>query len=476
MSTEVTVLGQGESDGMGVKTEHPAYSAYKGRWRRMGDVLEGQDVVAETGKTYLPKPGGIRDLEASDDHKNKLAAIEEWRAYKERATFPTWTRDAVRSMSGLVRKLDQDVKLPSKLEYLKESATGDGFTLEQLHVRIVAETLSYGRCVLWVDVDKDGKAYIATYDALSFINWKESKGTEGNELKLAVLRESKETGGEFSHQCEDTWRVASLDENGNLMVRLFSESDMNPEPIEMTAFGGKPLKSIPLVVVGSRDNAPDVDDIPLEGMALAALQFFRVSADYYKSLHMSSHPILVVKGSKISSDNGTVDTGPAVAWDIPADADVKYVEAPGNGIAQQREEMNMLKSSAMEVGAKAMDTSGAESGEARKARQDDQRATLATCVTTAAQGIERALRYCAEIMGANAEEVSYNVKPDFSAHDVDSQMVGQLQAMVNAGYIAPSSLFDYIRTGKMPEHDYEDEILAIQAQRAIGGNPADAEE
>lgn len=474
--SDVQVLGQGkEVSGLGVQTEHPDYSAYKKRWLRIYDVLEGQDVIAAPGKPYLPKPGGIRDLERSERFEDREIATEEWNSYKGRATFPTWTRDAVRSMSGLVRKLDQDVKLPSRLEYITESATGDGFTLEQLLVRVVAETLSYGRCVLWVDVNDQGNPYIATYNALSFINWKESKGTSGSELKLAVLVEKKETGDEFSHLSEDTWRVISFDENGNVIVRVFDENTSNPEAISPRAFGDKPLKSIPLVVVGSRDNAPDVDDIPLEGMALAALQYYRVSADYYKTLHMSSHPILVVKGSRISTDNGTVDTGPAVAWDIPADADVKYVEASGQGAERQRAEMDRLKSSAMEIGAKAMDTSGAESGEARKARQDDQRATLATCVTTAAQGIERALRYCAEYLGIDPGEVQYNVKPDFEAHDVDPQMIAQLSALVTSGVISPESLFNYIRTGKMPEHDYADEILQIESAQGTIGNPEDRE-
>lgn len=461
--------------GAGVKTEHPDYARYKYRWMRMHDVLEGQDEVSQPGKPYLPKPGGIRDFEKSEDPEDRRAAEEEWLAYKSRAMFPTWTRDAVRSMSGLVRKLDEDVALPPSLEYILESATGDGFSLEQLFVRIVSETLSYGRCALWVDVDEAGKPYIALYDALSLINWKESKGREGGELSLSVLAEQEDGKNEFGHDYTPRWRVATLDDRGNLLVRIFREENATPEEVQPLAFGAKPIKSIPLVIVGSRDNSPDVDDIPLEGMALAALQYYRVSADYYKTLHMSSHPILVVKGSRISNDNGTVDTGPALAWSVPADADVKYVEAPGTGAEKQRKDLDILKTMAMEIGAKAMDTSGAESGEARKARQDDQRATLATCVTTAAQGIERALRYCAEFVGEDPAEVRYNVKPDFDAHDVNPQMIAQISALVTAGYISPESLFDYIRTGKMPEHDYADELLRIESAQGAIGNPDDRE-
>lgn len=455
----------------GYKTQHPQYMQYEKRWKRMADVTEGEDVIKEKDTLYLPKPGGLRDLEG----ENRKEANEEWQAYKQRATFPTWTRDAIRAMTGLVRKLDADIDLPKQLEYLKESATGDGFTLDQLYVRVVSEVLTYGRVALWVDIDNEGKPYIATYDALSLVNWKEGKGSSGNDLKLAVMLEREEKGDdEFSHESYNVYRVASLDENG-LKVRLFRESTAAVEAVEIepTAFGGKRIDDIPLVIVGSRDNAPDVDDIPLEGMALNSIKFYEESADYYKALHMSSHPILVAAGAET---DGVIKTGPGLCWQTRADAKVYYVESTCEGIDKHRAAMDALKNGAVEIGARAMDTSGAESGEARKARQDDQRATLSTCVTTAAQGIERALRYCAQFAGLEADDVHFNVKADFNAHDVDPQMVAQLSALVTSGVISAETLYEYIRTGKMPEHDYTEELTKVQATMGTIGNPADAED
>lgn len=479
------------STGTGYRTTHPEYMAYVDRWKRMRDVIEGEDTIRRKGDLYLPKPGGIRDMyeealstmldESKKGKSGQSAGVtrrqadEEWRAFLGRAQFPTWVRDSIRAMAGLVRKLDEEVELPASIEYLKESATGDGFTLEQLFVRIVIETLTYGRCALYVDIDETGRPYIALYSAFSLINWKESKGRDGNELRLVTLLEESEKGDdEFSHDTVNQWRVVSLDANGDCIVRVFSENGdivntVDGEIAKPMAFGAKPIKNIPIVVVGSRDNAPDVDDIPLEGMALASLAYYRVSADYYKALHMTSHPQLCTFGAEVD----TLVGGPGLVWGMAADARVEYVEASGSGIEKQRYDMERQKQQAAEIGARTMDASGVESGDARKARQDDQRATLSTVVTTASQGIERALKYAAEMAGVNPDEVSYNVKPDFDAHDVDSNMVGQLSSLLTMQAISPETVFEYLKTGKMPDRDYSDELMLIRDQSGTLGNPSD---
>lgn len=56
----------------------------------------------------------------------------------------------------------------------------------------------------------------------------------------------------------------------------------------------------------------------------------------------------------------------------------------------------MHKNAALEAGAKVIDTNSQESGEARRARQDDQQASLHSIVTCAAAAIEQAIKYAAQ--------------------------------------------------------------------------------
>lgn len=124
--------------------------------------------------------------------------------------------------------------------------------------------------------------------------------------------------------------------------------------------------------------------------------------------------------------------------------------------------MQDQKSSALEAGAKVMDTSQQESGEARKARQSDQYASLASVVTTVAEGVEQVLTYIAELIGAS-DEVTFSVKPEFSAFAVDTAMLQQLVNWATMGKISDQTVWDYLQTGKIPERAYDDERLLINS-------------
>src|SRR5690554_4735691 len=126
--------------------------------------------------------------------------------------------------------------------------------------------------------------------------------------------------------------------------------------------------------------------------------------------------------------------------------------------------MDDQKNAALEARAKVMDIGGTESGEARKARQNDQHATLHSMVVTAAEGVEQGLRYLADWLGFDEKQVSFTVKPDFTSVGVDSQLAAQLLTAAQAGIISHDSFWLYISTGKLPERDWESELELISQQ------------
>ncbi len=72
-----------------------------------------------------------------------------YKGYVSRARSPLWVQDSLRTMIGLVSKLNPEINLPSTLMAgLSENATNDGFGLKQLFTRVVLELLEYGRCGL----------------------------------------------------------------------------------------------------------------------------------------------------------------------------------------------------------------------------------------------------------------------------------------------------------------------------------------
>ncbi|MEI2416206.1 DUF4055 domain-containing protein [Orrella sp. JC864] len=449
---------------MPVTTPHPDYIRADPDWTLMDDALEGERAV-KARNSNLPKPSGMAEAEKLDSNNSYLYA-----AYTERAVYPHWVKDGLRTMVGLVSRLQPEIELPERMADMELNATADGFGLRQLFLRVVAATLAYGRKVLLTDVDAAGRPYIALYGARDAINWKTAGlDVDGRQdLVLAVLKESrpKDVADEFSHEAETVYRVLDM-VGGGYRVRVMRDNgSLVEEEARPGMYGadGKPAKHLsylPIIFCGSIDNAPSIDEIPLLTMAKAAQKYYQLSADYHYALHQTAHPQPWISG--LSGEKTLRVAGPAAAWvfDNP-EASCGYLEISGTGIEAQRTAMEEQRNAALEAGARVIDTRGAESGDARRARQDDQHASLHSVVMTAAEAIEQALRFAAEWIGADPEKVKFTVKPDFGSRTVDPAVSAQLLQAAMAGKISNESYWLYLSTGKLPEHDYQVEAVRIE--------------
>lgn len=213
---------------MAVTDKHPQYIAAQKSWEIMRDAVAGEEQIKQAQTKYLAKSAGMIEAEKQGDTTGEI-----YKAYLSRAQYPLWVQDALRTMIGLVSKLEPNIVIESSLlKGLIENATNDGFGLKQLFIRICSELLEFGRCGLLVDVDGAGVPYFALYDALSIINWKENSIGGRKDLKLLVLEEQFENSeDEFGHDTKTVHRVLSM-VDGALTVRLFDgsvEEDKTPD-------------------------------------------------------------------------------------------------------------------------------------------------------------------------------------------------------------------------------------------------------
>ncbi len=460
---------------MPVQSTNPDFDAHIDEWRMMDDALEGECAIKRNQRN-LPKPSGMVEAEKQDGQGNAYLYLN----YTARAQYEHWVRDSLRSMMGLVSRLIPEVKLPTGLKSLEENATADGFGLTQLFLRIVRQAISHGRVPLVVNVDDAGQPYFATYAVRNAINWDTADQGGRQDLVLSVFREfRKKAEDRYSHDCQTVFRefymegevcyTAVRNEVGQLLE--------DERPLGTVGTGNqlvRGLEYIPVIYCGSTDNSPDVDEIPLLTMARAALKSYQLSADYFTALHQTSHPQPWVSGI---DDNVELSvTGPSAAWVLGENGQCGYLEFQGAGVQAVRTAMADQKSAALEAGAKVMDVSGTESGEARKTRQNDQHATLHSIVITAAAAIEQALRYAAEWTGYNPEEVVFTVKPEFTTQEVNAQVLAELQKSVMAGTISAVTYWQYLTTGKLPERAYDEEAELISDERESAGIDLDKDD
>lgn len=445
---------------MPVQTHHPDYDAHLAEWAMMDAALAGESAI-KADSSNLPKPSGMIEAERID-RKNAVL----YKNYTQRAQYELWVKDSLRAMMGLVSRLVPEIELPAGLKDMEENATDDGFSLRQLFMRVVRQSVTHGRVPILVNVDDKGKPYITTYKATSAINWDLGNIGGRQDLVLAVFVETrrKDAGDEFSHDTVQVYRVLALRDGACITYVADKEGIIvEDERVLGTSGGGgrlaKALPYIPVIYSGSTDNGPDVDEVPLLSMARAALKSYQLSADYFTALHQTSHPQPWVSGLDENADLRV--TGPSAAWDLGPNGSCGYLEFQGAGIEAVRQAMSDQKNAALEAGAKVMDVSGTESGEARKTRQNDQHATLHSIVVTAAEAIEQALRYAADWTGRDPGQVKFTVKPEFIVPEIDPQVLAQLQQAVLAGGVSWDSYWAYLTLGKLPEHGYDEEAALV---------------
>ncbi|HEM6870766.1 TPA: DUF4055 domain-containing protein [Providencia stuartii] len=440
---------------MAVTDKHPQYLAAKKSWQIMQDAIAGEEKIKESGETYLPKSAGMVEAERLGDSGKKIYA-----GYVNRAQYPLWVQDSLRTMIGLVSKLNPEIRIPNKqLQGVEENATSDGFGLKQLFIRVVRNLLVYGRCGLLIDVDKDGVPYFALYDALSITNWKENSVGGRKDLNLVVLEEQfNNSEDKFGHDTKTVYRVLEL-VNGKLVISLHDGDSIDDRTPRL---GKDLLNFIPFIFCGTTDNTSEVGSVPLLTMAKAALKSYQLSADYYQSLHHTAHPQPWVSGLG-DGDHITI-TGVMAAWDLPKDAQCGYLEITGVGIDKTKAEMDAQKNAALEAGAKVIDTKAQESGEARRARQNDQHASLHSMVMCAAEAVEQGLKCMAIWLNFNPDDYAFTVKPDFNNATYDIDLTRQLYEGALAGKISFQTYWEYIGTGKLPDIDYKEELLRVEAE------------
>lgn len=452
---------------MSVTTTHPDYDERLREWRIMDDALVGESAIKSKGELYLPKPSGMVEAERANPDNAYL-----YGSYRARAQYEHWVRDNLRTSMGLATRLKPEVSVPKQMEPYLSTITDDGYSINQLYLRVIRQSLTHGRTPIIVDADNDGTPYIVTTRAEAAINWKLSDIDGRRDLALAVFGEAipKQGEDEFSHETEIAYRVYRLID-GVCHTQLVSEAGEVIEeerPIGMSDTGGNILRGLPFLPIiysGSTDNSPDTDEVPLLSMARAALKSYQLSADYFTSLHFTSHPQPWVSG--LDDDTEISVTGPSAAWNLGFEGKCGYLEFQGHGINAVKEAMTAQRMAAAESGAKVLDTGAVESGESRKTRQSEQHASLDTIAITAAEAVEQALRYIAQWLGckdSEIEEIRFTVNPDFSNPDIDPMVSRTLLDSVQQGVISADAYWQYITLGKLPERSYLEERDFIETQ------------
>ncbi|WMT92798.1 DUF4055 domain-containing protein [Pelagibacterium sp. H642] len=150
---------------------------------------------------------------------------------------------------------------------------------------------------------------------------------------------------------------------------------------------------------------------------------------------------------------GAVITIKQGSGDEAARPDVKYVGPAGTGIGAHRVAMQDERQNAAQAGARSFNSAEhrtAESGDALRIRFAAETVTLTSIAQSSAQGLEKALRNIAVMIGQAPERVTVNPNLSF----VDATMTpAEAEALVRvwqSGAISYQTLYENLQRGEIP--------------------------
>lgn len=422
--------------------------------------MAGQAHVKEGGETYLPMPSGFKSL--SD---KGVAAYD---AYRIRADVPDWMATTVGAMTGIAHGKEIGIQIPPALEYLEENADGRGMPIEAFHRRITRNILAFGRYGVLADAPSTGgDPYLVGYAAEAIINW---------DNDFFVLDETYNKRVGYGWEKTARFRVLEL-VDGRLVSEIHEglpNGAMQPSGTYLpSALGGAGLDFIPFAAANARDVLPAIETPPLIGVANAMISHYRLSADYRHQLFMSGQETLVAINGLAPSmvGAGVVHSMTGADGVTP---DLKYVSPSCSGIEAHKEAMDAQRQSAIQAGARMLESSetgsAQESGHARSLRFASETANLLSVVQTSCALLERALRFAAMMRGLDPKDVVVSAPVELLDTTMTAAEAQALTAVWQAGGLSWETYHENLKRGGIAssERSAEEEMRLIDDERAAG--------
>jgi hypothetical protein len=482
---------------MAVDAKHPRWSMRLALWTQMRDTYHGEHAVKAMGQTYLPATPGM----ALDGLGANQKGLREYEAYKTRAVFHDFVREAVQNLVGLLHREPATIELPPEMEPMRESATAEGEGLLALLRKINEAQLTYGRFGMLLEApDGEGPAalpYIAPYNAFSIINWDVGRREQGRErLELVVLDETEsERIDGLTWQDTAKHRVLALASEAEAPSSGQTEGELarpavgeyvvattrdsrEPAASEFMApqIAGVKLDFIPFVFVNVNDVVATPGDVPMIGLSNLSLTIYRGEADFRHSLFMQGQETLVVTGADETDvgegdGDGQLRVGGGARIDLPMGGDAKYVGVSGAGLGEQAKALEADKEAASERGARLLPTrdGSAASGESLRVRVAAKTPTLTGIARAGAEALQEILRMAATWRGLNPEDVVVTPNLDFADADVGPEQLVQLVSAKNMGApLSRKSVHRWMLKNDMTEMAFDDEEAELETEEPLG--------
>jgi len=438
--------------------------------------------VKSKGALYLP-PTKAHILDGYGKGYETVGQ-KDYEAYKLRARFPNFVREAVQMAVGMMHSQPPIIELPEAMRGIKSSK---GEPLEHVLRKINTEQLITGRVGIMADLPTNPSPdqelpYLAVYAAERIINWDDGRVDQvvPQTLNFVVLDETENQRiAGFEWETKEKYRVLILGDElenearGLYVQGVFDAEFFNRENLRPPSWKGRTLNSIPFVFANSCDITSDVDDPPLLDLGDICMAIYRGEADYRQNLFMQGQDTFVTIGGGFD-DTDKVRVGAGARLDLPLGADAKYVGVNSSGLPEQREALERLERRAGSMGAQTLDTTSREreSGASLRIRVAARTADMNQIVDAGALALENILKMCAEWMGEDPNEVQVKPNKEFGEMQLTGQTMVEIATARNLGFpLSARSMHDLARKRRMTTFTFEEEMDEARKEASMQDFP-----
>lgn len=469
---------------MSVKNNHAKYEKLKPKWKRIRDVIAGQDEVHAAGSLYLPKLAEQEDAA--------------YKAYVARTPFVNYTWRTVAAMKGMLFRKPMTLEVPAGMKAYLDDVTQSGVPFSVFAEQIALEIIEVDRVGILVDHPPrpEGSITVAQaealglrptmkkYDAEHITNWEYRRINNKTVLSQVRLTETKITKeSEFVSKEEPVWRVLDLDENDEYRVRVFNSSEVVIEGPTWPMMNGKRLKEIPFYVVAT-DGLNGEPDVPsITDLVDLNLKHYTVSADYEHGCHWTGIPTFYITGWEYQTDPETgnrlepkIYMGAETALLLTnPEATVGYAQAEDN-LTSLKENLDRKEAQIAALGARmlAPEKSGVEAAETLSIRNSGEGAVLSATSIATSLGLKRALETFRNWAGVSGE-IKCELNRNFMPKGMDPAKFSAYSNAVVNGTMSQETFFEILQSHEElnPELTFEmeqariDEGMMRSAERVL---------
>lgn len=484
---------------MSVKNQHTAYSAFTTIWKRMRDVVMGQDAIHAAATIYLPK---LREQ-----------TTEDYAAYLMRAGFYNATARTIAGLLGMLFRKDPQVTASDAMNVMFEDVSLKNIPLAAFAYDVCSEVMETGRAGILVDfpekrndivtasdADKANmRPTLQCYCAEAIINWREETINNKTALTLVVLTEQAllkidpDTGkpfvdpvtgqpDEFISKYETRYRVLDIDLNfGNVYrVRVFRINKKTGFDELLSQIyptnNGKLFTFIPFYIVGVEGTKAEVEEPPMLDLADLNLSHYRTNADYEHGCHLTGLPMPYGTGIPETIDpvtgvarSAAFYLGSEKAFVTSAkDAKLGFMEFTGQGLGALKENLDRKEQQMSILGARmiAEEKKQAETATTTAIHRTGENSVLSSIAIAVSKAIEDALKVFAE-WANDTGDIEFKINREFSPVTIDAPTLVALVGAWQAGAMPLETILDLLQRADMEDA----QTTLADYLKAIADNP-----